>query len=186
LIIDRDRSLTEQLQQEAERWGMQVEIAENISIARQMIAQTRPEMVLLDLAISGEPCTSIETAQEGLKLMAELTHHIPPMPVLVFTASGSTEIRLEVAKLGGRAFLQKPLAPAQVMETVIQVRERSQTPEAKVMVVDDDVAQLAGLRSFLEPWGLKVMGLSNPEKILRSPRLLSTRFTDSRCRNPQN
>lgn len=168
LIVDRDRSLTEQLQQEAERWGMQVEIAENISIARQTIAQTRPEMVLLDLAISGEPCTSIETAQEGLKLMAELNHHIPPMPVLVFTASGSTEIRLEVAKLGGRAFLQKPLAPAQVMETVIQVRQRAQTPEAKVMVVDDDVAQLAGLRSFLEPWGLKVMGLSNPEKFLEA------------------
>lgn len=168
LIIDRDRSVTEQLQEEAQKWGMQVQIAESVSAARRAIAIARPEMVLLDLAISGEPCTRVETAREGLKILAELTSQLPPLPVLVFTASGSTEIRLQVAKLGGRAFLQKPLAPAHVMETAIQVRQRSQTPEAKVMVVDDDVVQLAGLRNFLEPWGLKVMGLSNPEKFLET------------------
>lgn len=168
LIIDRDRALAEQIEQEAQRWGIKVKISEDLPTARQAIAQRRPDIVLLDLAISGEPCTNLETAQEGLQLLAELTNHISPVPVLVFTASGSTEIRLEVAKLGGRAFIQKPLSPAQVMETVIQVKQRSQTPEAKVMVVDDDAAQLIELRSFLEPWGLKLMGLSNPEKFLEA------------------
>jgi diguanylate cyclase (GGDEF)-like protein len=168
LIIDRDRAVAEQMEQEAQRWGITVKIVEDLSTARQAIAQGRPEMVLLDLAISGQPCSNLETAQEGLQLLAELTNHVSPVPVLIFTASGSTEIRLEVAKLGGRAFIQKPLSAAQVMETVIQVRQRSQTPEAKVMVVDDDAAQLIELRSFLEPWGLKLMGLSNPEKFLET------------------
>lgn len=168
LIIDRDRAVAEQMEQEAQRWGITVKIVEDLFTAREAIAQGRPEMVLLDLAISGQPCSNLETAQEGLQLLAELTNHVSPLPVLIFTASGSTEIRLEVAKLGGRAFIQKPLSAAQVMETVIQVRQRSQTPEAKVMVVDDDPAQLIELRSFLEPWGLKLMGLSNPEKFLEA------------------
>ncbi len=168
LIIDRDRAVAEQMEQEAQRWGITVKIVEDLFTAREAIARGRPEMVLLDLAISGQPCSNLETAQEGLQLLAELTNHVSPVPVLIFTASGSTEIRLEVAKLGGRAFIQKPLSAAQVMETVIQVRQRSQTPEAKVMVVDDDPAQLIELRSFLEPWGLKLMGLSNPEKFLEA------------------
>ncbi|KOR37928.1 MULTISPECIES: response regulator [Planktothricoides] len=168
LIIDRDHTVAEQMQQEAQRWGIKVKIIDDLCTAREAIAQARPEMVLLDLAISGEPCTNLETAQEGLKLLAELTNHVSPVPVLIFTASGSTEIRLEVAKLGGRAFIQKPLSAAQVMETVIQVRQRSLREEAKVMVVDDDADQLVELRSFLEPWGLKFMGLSNPEKFLEA------------------
>ena len=168
LIVDRDRKGAEQLQQEAQLWGMQVQIAEDLLTAREAIAGARPEMVLLDLAISGESCSSLDTAREGLKLLAELTEQVTPVPVVIFTASGSTEIRLEVAKLGGRAFIQKPLSPAQVMQTVIQVRQRSQTSEAKIMVVDDDVVQLTELRIFLEPWGLKVMGLSNPEKFLEA------------------
>ncbi len=168
LIIDRDRALAEQMEQEAQRWGITVKIVEDLFTARQAIAQGRPEMVLLDLAISGQPCSNLENAQEGLQLLAELTNHVSPVPVLIFTASGSTEIRLEVAKLGGRAFIQKPLSAAQVMETVIQVRQRSQTPEAKVLVVDDDPGQLIELRSLLEPWGLKLIGLSNPEKFLEA------------------
>ncbi len=168
LIIDRDRAVAEQVKQEAQRWGITVKIVEDLLTAREAIARSRPEVVLLDLAISGQPCHNLETAQEGLQLLAELANHVSPVPVLIFTASGSTEIRLEVAKLGGRAFIQKPLSAAQVMETVLQVRQRSQTPEAKVMVVDDDSAQLIELRSFLEPWGFKVMGLSNPEKFLEA------------------
>jgi DNA-binding response OmpR family regulator len=84
--------------------------------------------------------------------------------VLVFTAQESFTHRVQVARLGGRGFLQKPVAPVEVFEGISQVLQQSRTPEAKLLIVDDDPLVLNFLRSLLEPWGFKLTLLDDPQQ----------------------
>lgn len=164
LIADSDRDLTEQLVTEAAQWEIRVEIVSNLSTARDKIYREHPNVVLLDLNLSRD-------RQEGLALLAELSQQTPPVPVVVFNdenglthrgRESTLQERLEVARLGGRAFLQKPVPPAQVLEAVNHVLKRADTGAARVMAVDDDAQVLATLRTLLQPWGLKVTTLDDP------------------------
>ncbi|NJR60013.1 MAG: response regulator [Cyanobacteria bacterium CRU_2_1] len=157
LIVDRDRSLAKQLIAEATTWGFRAEVAANLTRARDKIFLEPPDVVLLDLGIS-------HTAAESLSLLADLSKQVPPIPVVIVTEHHDLMERLEITRLGGRAFLQKSVPPSEVLEAVNQVLHQADQAKAQVMVVDDDPALLAIVRSLLEPWGLKVTTLANPQQ----------------------
>jgi DNA-binding response OmpR family regulator len=136
---------------------MQAEVAFNLSKAREAIAHSCPDVVLLDLCFP-------DSAENGLELLAELAMYQPPVPVVVFTAQESFADRVKVARLGGRGFLQKPISPTEVMDAIAQVLQQSSTAEAKLLIVDDDPSLLDFLRTLLEPWGFKLTLLDDPKQ----------------------
>ncbi|MGI2907279.1 response regulator [Tolypothrix sp. VBCCA 56010] len=153
LIVDLDVQLSQQLINEAAIWGIQALVA-TLTEVREAIAQNCPDVVLLDLGFSN----SIES---GLELLAELTTNNWDVPVLVFSAVEDFANRLKVARLGGQIFLHKPVHPASVIAAVIQVLQRSDIVQAKIMVVDDDPQMLDILRTLLEPWGFELTLLND-------------------------
>jgi len=157
LIIDDDLMLAAQVKREAIACGLQVEVATDLTTARKQISCNPPNVILLDL-------TFPETRENGLTLLGELTQQTPTIPVLVLTGRKELSDRVEVARLGGDAFLQKHLSPEQILKAVTQVLNRTQKAEAKVLIVDDDRHVLAALSMLLEPWGLEVTTLANPQK----------------------
>lgn len=157
LIVDRDRSLANQLATEAATWEFRTEVAVSLTRARDKIFMESPDVVLLDPAIS-----SMATA--GLALLADLGKQVPSIPVVILTEHSDLKERLEVARLGGRIFLQKSATPAQVMEAINQALHQADRAKAQVLVVDDDPVLLAMVRSLLEPWGLKITTLANPQQ----------------------
>lgn len=157
LVVDPDRTLASTLALEAQGWGLRSQMVSGLATARQSIELETPHIVLLDLDVS-------QRMEDGLRFLAELTHRTPPIPVLVFTERDGLTDRIEVARAGGRTFLQKPMFPAQVFDIVTQVLHRGNPPDARVMVVDDDPKILEILRTLLEPWGLKVTTLDDPRR----------------------
>jgi len=157
LIIDSDRQLARELVIEAQTQGIRAEVATNLAEARDKLDREHPHVVLLDPAVAN-------TTDEGLTLLAQVSKQTPPVPIFVFTAQDSLSDRVQVARLGGSAFLQKPVPPNQVLEAIAQVLQRDTSAEAVVMVVDDDPQILAILRTLLEPWGLKVITLDDPRR----------------------
>jgi diguanylate cyclase (GGDEF)-like protein len=157
LIVDGDAVLAEQLIAEATIRGMLAEVATDLFQARQAIAKALPDVVLLDLCFK-------ESAENGFRLLAELTTKEPPVSVLVFTSTESFADRVKVARLGGRGFFQKPVSIEQVMDAIASVVQQSSQPSAKLMIVDDDPQVLDFLRSLLEPWGFKLTLLDEPQQ----------------------
>ncbi len=163
LMIEGDQELSQQIEIEVKGWGIKVVNSDSISSARTAIADLRPDAVLLDLSTEDTLTINPNNKEEGLTLLSELANGFPPLPVFVVTDQSRVEDRLEVARLGGRAFLQKPVRPAQIIEAVLQVLQGVQTTEAKIMVVDDDPQILSLVKHFLEPWGMKTVALSNAQ-----------------------
>ncbi|OKH56083.1 transcriptional regulator [Calothrix sp. HK-06] len=155
LIVDEDTEFTNTLIAIASSWGIKVQITPNVITARNLIVDLCPDIVLLDLSCG-------DTTEKALGLLVELTSRTPPLSVIVTTAQDSLIDRVKIARLGGRGVLQKPVSVTQVLEAVTQVLKNTPSPEAKVMVVDDDPQILTALQSLLTPWGLKVYTLDNP------------------------
>jgi diguanylate cyclase (GGDEF)-like protein len=156
LIVDGNSSLSNQLVTEAATWGWRADVAANLTSARDKIFREPPDVVLLDPAIA--PLT------ESLSLLTDLNKQVPAIPVVIFTERDDLAERLEVARLGGRTFVQKTAPPAQLLETVNQVLHQADRTKAHVMVVDDDPILLAIVQSLLEPWGLKITTLAHPQQ----------------------
>lgn len=155
LVIKTDPELEEQLTQQANSQGMRVRGVDDWKAARSCLQALQPDAVLLDLS-------NADTAVAGLEFLSELTSRAQPLPVLVLTSRDGFADRLDVARRGGKAFLQKPVTATAVMDAVADVLKRYQTHQSKVMIVDDDVHVLAALQTLLKPWGFKLTVLDDP------------------------
>jgi len=152
LVVDTDADLTQQLQAESATWGFQIKIAADLIEARSQLQCSQIDAVLLDLTVS------------GFTLLQELAEQLPQLPVIVFTRQDSLDDRLTVSRLGARQFLHKPATVEQIFQAIARVLPRDRSSDAKVLIVDDDLAVLAGLSAMLTPWGLEVATLSEPQE----------------------
>ncbi|MEA5467921.1 response regulator [Spirulina sp. 06S082] len=155
LLVDDDPLLTQELQQEALKWNIRMEIAEDIYGGREAIAKEQPALVLLDLGFPASP-------REGLILLKELNERDPDLPVLVLTGLKGFNERVAVARLGGKGFLTKPVSSAQVLEKVIEVLDRQSLPPKTILAVDDDPLLLARLEQFLASGDYNIQTLGDP------------------------
>jgi DNA-binding response OmpR family regulator/HPt (histidine-containing phosphotransfer) domain-containing protein len=160
LIIDNDTEFAEKLAVEALEWGINIELAPSLAIARSTITSQVPDVILLDLAIGG---TTTDTT-DSFRFIEELAKHPSAPPILVLTKCDSLSNRVQSARLGVRAFLRKPLLPEQVLLAVTRTLNQVQNSTAKVMVVDDDPNILAAMHILLEPYGLRLNTLEQPHQ----------------------
>ncbi|NET31333.1 MAG: response regulator [Cyanothece sp. SIO1E1] len=163
LIVTSDPSLAEILGVEATACGLEPQMALTSTDAGAKIARDRPDVVVLDLQGDLSPATATLAASTST-FLAELNAYTPPVPALVLTVQNDLIDRVNVARLGGRGFLPRCLPPAQVLAAVNQVLERSRPVAARVMAVDDDPQVLMVLRELLEPWGIKLSGVDDPQQ----------------------
>lgn len=164
LVVDDDQRLTDRLKVEANARSLQLEAAASLAQAQQIVESTIPDVVLLDI-------TFADSSEDGLTWLETLKQQHPQLPILVFTARDYLSDRVAAARLGIQAFLQKPIASAQIFEaiqaTLQQTKAQSLRPQpaiaGKVLIVDDDPAILHRVSLMLSPWGLQITPLLEPQ-----------------------
>lgn len=158
LIVDDDPGLVEQIADLASAEGMSVTTAASLDQARNSIARLRPDVVLLDLSFP-------DSSEDGFDLLSELATYQPAITVLLFTGAEGFAERVRAARLGAKGFIQKPVAPTQVLDVIAQALQQTSPPTAHLLIVDPELQTLDELRALLEPWGLKLTLLDQPQQI---------------------
>jgi diguanylate cyclase (GGDEF)-like protein len=157
LLVSPDPALTERLSDEALRRHLRPRSAASSADARRLVATEPPGAAVLDLNFSGGD-------HDGLELLVDLAGNEPPVPVFVLTSSEALVDRVEVARRGGRGFIQRSRPASQVVDAVSEAIERRDKPEAKLLAVDDDPAISEALAALLAPVGLEVTTLNDPRQ----------------------
>jgi DNA-binding response OmpR family regulator len=157
LVVNGNAALTERLKAESEAWGLRIKIAPNLTVARSRLALSSPDVMLIDLSFPG-------TEEDGLALLRELTELTPQLPVIVLAGRDTLADRLAVSRLGAKQFLHKPATTEEIFRAISRVLAKTQSLQAKVLIVDDDAAVLAHLSALLKPWGLEVITLTEPQR----------------------
>jgi len=153
LVVSSDRQVVEGLLEEATNQEVEVKFTHDIAAARSAIISFSPDVVLLDIDIE----------KDSLEFLKELSQHSPQTPVLVLTERKNFSDRLEVARNGASAFLQKFLPPCQILESVSQILQQTSIPVARVMVVADEPQVLNHIQKSLIPLGFNLKTLENPQ-----------------------
>lgn len=170
LVVDDDPSSIQTLGKILEGLA-RLRFARSGEEALLMLDERRPDLVLLDLEMPG---------LDGRGMLAELrdrsAHRGPP--VIVVTSGDHPDLESLVLDLGAVDFLSKPLSAAQVLGRVrnqLRLRRALAGSEAlpelrgsgSVLVVDDDVSAIHGVRACLQGQGYHLRFATNAATALR-------------------
>ncbi|MBW4614094.1 MAG: response regulator [Desmonostoc vinosum HA7617-LM4] len=156
LLIDSDQKIGAELQQLAQSAGTSWYQVKDLKSAAEWLQNHLPDLVVLSIDPDSQ-------WQESLTLIADLAARTPSVPVLVLSAADHLANRVTVARAGGAGFLVKPFGAGQIWTIVCQLLRRNRSLAVRVLVVDDDPMFLSALRPLLEPWGIRMTGLQNPQ-----------------------
>ena len=105
LIVDDDRLMASTLAEILESAGYGADTANSGEEALATIRQSRPDLVISDLKMSG---------MHGHQLQSEIQRICPDLPVIIITAFGSIETAVESMRRGAFDFLTKPFTNSEL------------------------------------------------------------------------
>ncbi|WP_224087214.1 response regulator [Nostoc sp. MS1] len=152
VLAINDESFSNQLKTQAANWGIRLEVVTNWESVPQ---NQTPQVILFNL--------SGQSSQKTLKYLDTLKKQFPNTPLIVIADEDNLTQRVAVARLGIQAFLSKPTT-SEVFRAITQALPQSLVSQAKVMIIDDDPLMLEILSNLLQPWGMMVKTLQNPQK----------------------
>ena len=138
LIVDDDERIRSLLQKFLVRNGFLVTAARSAEHARRILAGLDFDMIVLDVMMPGE---------DGLSLCRGLreTHSTP---ILLLTAKGETENRIEGLEAGADDYLAKPVEPKELLLRINAILRR--VPETAEEEAQPKILTLGAIRYDME------------------------------------
>ena len=109
LVIEDDRALREGLVLNFELHGYQVDAAADGEEGMRKAFDLRPDLIVLDIMLPG---------WSGLDILTELRDHNENVPVLILSARGSTDNKVEGLNIGADDYLAKPFELSELLARV--------------------------------------------------------------------
>jgi DNA-binding response OmpR family regulator len=121
LVVDDDQKIVRLVRTYLDRAGFRVVEAGDGDAALAAIALEQPALVVLDVMLP---------QVDGLSVLAAL-RRISRVPVIMLSALGSVDDRIEGLKVGADDYLPKPFSPAELVVRVHRVLDRSSSTDGK-------------------------------------------------------
>ena len=105
MVVDDDARLRGLLSRFLGERGFRVTVAEDAATARALLKVTEPDLMVLDVTMQGE---------NGLSLTTALRNEGKQTPILLLTARGAPDDRIEGFEAGADDYLPKPFDPREL------------------------------------------------------------------------
>ncbi|WOD37035.1 response regulator [Nodosilinea sp. E11] len=160
LMISENDHWAEALQQAVRNWDLRVEVVPDWSPAQQQYVLDVPAAIAIESRGS-------RLDEHDLDVLREIKQQFPLVPVLMLAEQDDLISHVVASRVGSQRYLVKPLTPAQFFEAITQLLPQMQAAKAeqvRVLIVDDDPSIHPILTRLLQPWGLEVLSLEEPER----------------------
>jgi two-component system phosphate regulon response regulator PhoB len=160
LVIEDEQDVVDLLRYNLNRAGFTVSIAETGLKGLEKARAERPDVIVLDLMLPEMTGDKVCKALKGDESTAAI-------PVVMLTAKGRTEDRIEGFELGADDYVPKPFSPKELVLRVQALVRRLQTSSKNDLIEVDDFAvdknsfevRLAGQRLDLTTTEFKLLTL---------------------------
>jgi len=147
LVVDDEMGIRELLSEILGDEGHVVQTAENAQKAREFRAQSRPDLVLLDIWM---PDT------DGVTLLKEWQRdNLLTMPVIMMSGHATIDTAVEATRIGALNFLEKPISLQKLLKAVQQGLSKITEPQRSMMsnriTLNADNAAPAAVQSGYNP-----------------------------------
>jgi two-component system, OmpR family, response regulator VicR len=154
LIVEDEAAISMVLKAYLQREGYQIIQVFNGEEAISVYHENNPDLVLLDVMLPGK---------DGWEILKEI-RQTDNRPVIMLTALGDVDHKLEGFKGGADDYISKPFIAEEVVARVQAVLRRSQA-----VLTENNIRQFGSLRVDLDSYGVQVKG----KDINLTPRDLS-------------
>lgn len=127
LVVEDDRAILVALKEKLTLEGYAVVTAEDGEEARDRLADRPPDLVLLDLMLP---------KLDGLSVLRWLRRQWPELPVLILSARGREEEKVEGLRAGADDYLAKPFGLKELMARIEALLRRARGPETPISFGD--------------------------------------------------
>jgi DNA-binding response OmpR family regulator len=129
LVVDDDRSVVRLMKLYLTNSGYYVEVAQRTREALTKLADSKPDLIILDLAVSGT---------DGFEL-CERIRQSSDVPIIILSARSGDADRIASLELGADDFVAKPFNPRELVARVRAVLRRTLAParSQRVILVGD-------------------------------------------------
>ena len=124
LVIDDDKKLGSLLKSFLNEKGYLVDVVENTSIAKQMIANVIFDLLILDVMLPNESGLTFATNFKNKNI-----------PILMLSAMGDTSDRIKGLKTGVDEYLSKPFEPEELLLRIENVIKRNNTVKQELNIL---------------------------------------------------
>jgi two-component system, OmpR family, response regulator len=177
LVVDDEPGILELLSVTLRFAGFEVVTATNGADALNLIRETAPDLVVLDVMMPG---------LDGFAVAEQLRRREDRVPILFLTARDATEDRVQGLTLGGDDYVTKPFSLEEVVARVRAVLRRTRPPAQQALpsarlafedlLLDDDTHQVwkAGQEVALSRTEFDLLRyfLQNPGRVLSKRQIL--------------
>jgi len=154
LVVDGKSDRARRVVEAAAGQGLGAALTSTLAAARQMVDANPPEVVVVDAAV--------RDAGDLADFLGEMAARRPSVATMVLVSHAGLDERVEAARMGAQAVLQKPVPPDAVVQAVSRLLARTRgTPT--VLALDDDPTFLVLVSEVLGAHGLAVERLNNAE-----------------------
>ncbi|MGB0935608.1 MAG: response regulator [Alphaproteobacteria bacterium] len=129
LVVDDDSRLRELLRKYLSEQGYTVEAAEDASAANDLLLFHQYDLMILDIMMPGQSGNAFASA-----LRADASHPARDLPILMLTAMGETEHRIEGLENGADDYLAKPFEPRELLLRIQTILKRCKPAPTKSIV----------------------------------------------------
>ena len=119
LVVDDDRKLCQLIARFLTKSGLMVTTAENAADARRHSESLRFDLLVVDRMMPGE---------DGLTLIKSIRER-SQIPILMLTAMGETQHRIEGLEHGADDYMAKPFEPKELLLRINAILRRAPEPE---------------------------------------------------------
>ncbi|HEY9377154.1 MAG TPA: response regulator transcription factor [Jiangellaceae bacterium] len=175
LVVDDEPNIVELLSASLRYAGFEVSSASSGREAVDMIRETRPDLVVLDVMMPGV---------DGFSVLRQLRGNAVDTPVLFLTAKDAGEDRVAGLTLGADDYVTKPFSLAEVIARIHAILRRTGKSNSRSIArltfadieLDDDSHEVwkAGVPVSLSPTEFKLLRyfLVNPGRALSKAQIL--------------
>lgn len=140
LLVEDDAQVAESLSRALSEEGYGLRHAPTGAVARELFANSRPDLVLLDLGLPDV---------DGMSLLDEFRKMDPNMPALILTARDGVDDRVEGLDRGAVDYILKPFALPELLARIRTHLRRSGVADAAVIKSGGIRLDLLGRRAWL-------------------------------------
>jgi two-component system, OmpR family, response regulator MtrA len=182
LVVEDDQTTCDVVRAYLERAGHRVVICQSGSEALDLIRQTEPRCLILDVMLPGK---------DGFEICEEIRSRGSIVPILFLSARADEPDRVDGLRAGADDYLVKPFSPRELLARVDALLRRSEigprppkvlrlgnvelSPTRHDVAVDGQILSLTHVE-----FGLLVAMLERPRWVLTRSQLIDRLYTDDR------
>ncbi|OZG71609.1 GGDEF domain-containing response regulator [Hahella sp. CCB-MM4] len=159
-VVEDDPAMGEWFHQALHSHGYDVCMFRSLAEMRERFLKQRPRLVIMDVILPEDVSAELRVC-EDMRLFNDAN-----VPVVIVSSRSEFNTRLMAVRAGVRAYLTKPVNQTTMISCLHEIIEEQPSDPYRILLVDDDEDLINIYRLNLEEAGVKVYGLTEPQRTL--------------------